>query len=62
MQNIAIPGVFPGVVALLLALTAVRGYFSYKKGNDKRYRTSMILCTIGAALFALTAIIQLINP
>ena len=59
MQNIAIPGVFPGVIALLLALTAVRGYSNYKKNDDKRFRTSMILCSIGAVLFALMAIFQL---
>jgi nitric oxide reductase large subunit len=61
MQNIALPGVFPGVIALLLTLTAVRGYSSYKKNNDKRYRTSMILCTTGAVLFALIAVFQLIK-
>lgn len=61
MQNIAIPGVFPGVIALLLALTAVRGYSAYKKNNDKRYKTSMILCSVGALLFVLMAVFQLLK-
>lgn len=61
MKNIAIPGVFPGVLAVLLTLAAIRGHVSYKKWNNKQYRTSKIICIIGAVIFYLIAIFQILE-
>ncbi|MDL2236076.1 hypothetical protein LJC07_08080 [Christensenellaceae bacterium OttesenSCG-928-L17] len=61
MKNITIPGVFPGVIALMLAFTAIRAHAGYKKTKDKKFRTSKYLCIVGAVLFAVLAVFQLIN-
>lgn len=61
LKNIAIPGLLPAVLALMLTLGAIRGHISYKKWNNKQYRTSKYICIVGAILFYLLAIFQLLE-
>ncbi|MDL2300154.1 hypothetical protein LJC01_00725 [Clostridiaceae bacterium OttesenSCG-928-D20] len=61
LENIAKPGVFPGFIAFLLAVGAYRAYVSYKKGGDKRFKTSIVLCVIGSLLFISMAVFQIME-
>lgn len=61
MKNINVPGVFPGVIAMMLAVGFLRANNGYKKYKTKQYQASRILCAIGAIIFLLIAIFQVLE-
>ena len=61
MKNLATPGVFPAVVALLLFLVALKAHNSFKKWDSRQYRRSGNICLVGGVIYGLMAIIQVIQ-
>ncbi|MEA4891492.1 MAG: hypothetical protein VB085_02870 [Peptococcaceae bacterium] len=61
MSNLTVPGVFPAVVALLLSLLAVKAHNSDKKWDSRGYRLSRNICAIGAVIYGLMAVFQILQ-
>jgi len=61
VKNIAIPGVFPFVIAVFLTYGAVRAHVVNKRRKGRKSRASQWLCITGAAMFYLIMIFQILE-
>lgn len=61
MRNIAIPGVFPLVIALFMAYGFLRSTAILKRSGDRKAKAGRTLCLVGTVLFLLLALLQLLE-